>query len=248
MGFKTSGRLTMNAILSRRNFVQTLGIGASAIAGATVSSAQESDSPDGDRFKILAIACSARQGKTTAQALTHCLEAALAVNPQRIETELIELANLEIPAQVAVGLPLKPGQQDDFPALADRMVDPRVAAIIIGTPVYFGSMTALCKSFLDRCISLRQRKFALANRIGGVVAVGGVRNGGQELTIQCVQTALLCQEMIIVGDGRATCHTGATVWNNGQDDIAADEFGLTTVKNLGRRVAEVALSRLPAQP
>lgn len=238
----------MNAILSRRNFVQTLGIGASALAGATVSSAQESGSPNGERIKVLAVACSARPGKTTAHALTICLEAAKAVNPERIDTELIELANLEIPAQLAAGLPLKPGQQDDFPALADRLVAPQVAAIIIGTPVYFGSMTALCKSFLDRCISLRQRKFALSNRVGGVVAVGGVRNGGQELTIQCVQSALLCQEMLVVGDGRATCHTGATVWNNGQDDISSDEFGLTTVRNLGRRVAEVALTRLPTQP
>ena len=85
------------------------------------------------------------------------------------------------------------------------------------------------------------RKFALANKVGGVVAVGGVRNGGQELTIQGVQTALQCQEMVLVGDGRPTCHWGATVWNNAKDDISQDEFGVATLKNLGRRAAEVAL-------
>jgi multimeric flavodoxin WrbA len=73
------------------------------------------------------------------------------------------------------------------------------------------------------------------------VAVGGVRNGGQELTLQAIQAALMCQEMVVVGDGRPTCHTGGTVWNSGRDDISQDEFGVSTVKNLGRRVAEVAL-------
>ncbi len=53
----------------------------------------------------------------------------------------------------------------------------------------------------------------------------------------------MCQEMLVVGDGRPTAHTGATLWNSGKDDISDDEFGLGTAKNLGRRVAEVALNR-----
>jgi multimeric flavodoxin WrbA len=232
----------MDSAVTRRGFVHAVGVGAGAMASMAAGQAYGAQAPSGP-LKIIAISGSPRSGKTTAQALTLALEAAKAVKPDQIQTELIELANLEIPAYVAAGLPLKAGQQDDFPDLANKLADAQVAGIIIGTPVYFGSMTALCKAFLDRCISLRMRKFALANKVGGVVAVGGVRNGGQELTIQCVQTALLCQEMVVVGDGRPTCHTGATVWNSGQDDISQDEFGLGTVKNLGRRVAEVALSR-----
>jgi hypothetical protein len=50
----------------------------------------------------------------------------------------------------------------------------------------------------------------------------------------------MCQEMVIVGDGRPTAHTGATLLNQ-NDDISGDEFGLSTARNLGRRVAEVAL-------
>jgi multimeric flavodoxin WrbA len=233
----------MNSPVTRRGFVQTVSVGAGALAGLMGATASGTESTE-NRIKIIGVSCSPRKGKTTLQALTVCLEAAKAVNPDRIDTELIELADLEIPAYVAAGIPLKPGQQDDFPDLAAKLVEPHVAGMIVGTPVYFGSMTALCKSFLDRCIALRMRQFALANKVGGVVAVGGVRNGGQELTIQCVQSALLCQEMVVVGDGRPTCHTGATVWNNGKDDISQDEFGLSTVKNLGRRVAEVALGRV----
>jgi len=49
--------------------------------------------------------------------------------------------------------------------------------------------------------------------------------------------------MLVVGDGRPRAHTGATLWNSGKDDISDDEFGVGTAKNLGRRVAEVALNR-----
>ena len=156
---------------------------------------------------------------------------------------MIELAEMEVPGALAAGIPLKEGQQDDFPAVAAKLTGANVGGIIVGSPVYFGSMTYLCKAFLDRCIALRMRQFALSGKVGGVVAVGGVRNGGQELTIQGIQAALLCQEMIVVGDGRPTGHWGARVWNSGKDDISQDEFGVATLKSLGRRVAEVALGR-----
>jgi multimeric flavodoxin WrbA len=190
--------------------------------------------------KVVGVCCSPRKGKTTKAAMTVCLEAAQAVDP-RITVELIELAGMKIDGSLACGLPPDPGDRDDFPRVAAKISEPGVAGVILGTPVYFGTMTSLCKAFLDRCIALRKKNFLLSNKVAGVLAVGGVRNGGQELTIQSVQTALLCQEMIVVGDGRPTAHFGATVWNRGNDDITNDTFGLGTARNLGRRVAEVAL-------
>jgi multimeric flavodoxin WrbA len=229
--------------VSRRRFLRA---GAAVAATTVAATAANTSLAQGDqeprKLKIIAVACSPRAGKTTAQALQVCLEAAKAVDPERIEVELIELAGLKIPAHVAVGLPLEPGEKDDFPAVAEKLGAANVAGIIIGSPVYFCNMSALCKAFLDRCFSFRARKFALANKVAAVVAVGGVRNGGQELTIQSIQAALMCQEMLVVGDGRPTAHTGATLWNSGKDDLSEDEFGLGTAKNLGRRVAEVALT------
>jgi multimeric flavodoxin WrbA len=106
--------------------------------------------------------------------------------------------------------------------------------------VYFGNMSSLCKAFLDHCMVFRQQNFALSGKVGGVVAVGAGRNGGQELTLQSVQASLMGQNMIIVGDGRPTSHFGATLINT-NDDISKDEFGTGTTKNLGRHIAEVAL-------
>lgn len=232
----------MTAKPSRRKFLCSAGTTAAAAGLLPVTAAAgESAAAPTIPIKILGISGSPRKGKTSAAALRVALEAAQAVAPDRIVTELIELADFKIDGNLAAGIPLEPGQRDDFPQLAERLVQPEVRGIIICSPVYFGSMTSLCKAFLDRCISLRMRKFALANKVGAAAAVGGVRNGGQELTIQGIQAALLCQDMIVVGDGRPTAHTGVTVWNSGGDDISRDEFGLSTLKNLGRRVAEVAL-------
>lgn len=231
----------MQSHVSRRAFLGSLGVGTASVAG--LASVEAGAAERDGAVKIVGVACSPRKGKTTAQALAICLEAAKAAAPEGIDVELIELAELEIPGAPAAGIPLRPGQEDDFPEIVDKLTDRNVAGIIVGTPVYFGSMTYLCKAFLDRCIAMRVRKFALVDKVGGVVAVGGVRNGGQELTILGVQTALQCQEMLVVGDGRPTGHWGATVWNNGKDDISQDEFGVATLKNLGRRVAEVAMAR-----
>jgi multimeric flavodoxin WrbA len=234
---------------NRRKFLQAAGLGVAATAALqTTGPAASAESTSAARsVKIIAISGSPRKGKTTAAALTTALEAAKAVDPERIETELIELADLKLNGNMAAGIPLEPGQQDDFPELATKLAAKDVGGIIVGSPVYFGSMTSLCKAFLDRCISLRMRQFALANKVGGALAVGAVRNGGQELTLQGIQAAMMCQEMVVVGDGRPTCHTGATVWNSGKDDISQDEFGMGTVKNLGRRVAEVALRMAAAK-
>lgn len=210
---------------------------AGAATGTTVAQAATQNLPS--PLRVLGVCCSPRKDKTTAAAMRACLDAAQAAAPG-IEVELIELAGLKIPGDAAAGVPLAPGEKDDFPAVAERLAAPDVVGIIIGTPVYFGNMSSLCKAFLDRWMVFRKNNLALRNKVGGALAVGGARNGGQEMTIQSVLAALLCQEMIVVGDGRPTAHTGATLWNNGQDDIAGDEFGLATAKNLGRRVAEVA--------
>jgi multimeric flavodoxin WrbA len=112
--------------------------------------------------------------------------------------------------------------------------------MIIGTPVYFGSMTAQCKAFIDRCAMFRRNGWMFRNRVAGVLAVGGVRNGGQELAIQAVQAALLCHDMICVSDGQPTAHFGATVFSAGDGSVGHDDFGLQTARGLGARVGQLA--------
>jgi multimeric flavodoxin WrbA len=194
-------------------------------------------------MKIVGVSCSPRKGQATAEALGLCLTAARSAAPD-VETELLELAGLEIRGCVACGRckdGLECSQKDDFGRMVVPLLSrPEVAGLIVGTPVYLGSMTSQCKAFLDRSVIFRRNGFLWRDRAGAVLAVGGVRNGGQELTIQAVQAALLCHDMLLVSDGRPTAHFGAALWSGGAGGIAGDGIGLDTARNLGRRVVEAA--------
>ena len=193
-------------------------------------------------MKIVGISCSPRKGKSTKYALEVCLQAVKEMVPD-IETLLIELAETKMNGCVACGKCVKVlecSQEDDFPKMIPVLSDPELAGLVVATPVYFGSMTSQCKAFLDRCVMFRRNGFLLRDKVGGVIAVGGVRNGGQELAIQAVQAAMLVQDMVVVSEGRPTSHYGATLWSGHPDGIEKDAFGLETARNLGKRVAEVA--------
>jgi len=230
----------MSSELTRRNFLGTAGTVAAAGAAASAAvAAGAAEQSKGKKIRILGICGSPRKGKTTATSLEVCLKAAQEVS-DRIEVELVELAGMKINGSLAAGIEPEPGEVDDFPGLLPKLSDPQVGGIIIGTPVYFGDMTSLCKAFLERCIVLRKAD-TWTNKAAGVLAVGGARNGGQELTIQSVQAVLFCHQMLLVGDGKPSGHRGATLWSGCPGGIENDEFGMSTAQNLGRRVAEVAL-------
>lgn len=194
-------------------------------------------------MKIVGICGSPRKGKTAFQALEQGMLAVRETGP-KIETLILELADLKVGGCLACGhclKELKCSQEDDFKQIIPILSDPDLSGLIIATPVYFGSMTSQCKAFLDRSVMFRRNGFLLSNKVGGVIAVGGFRNGGQEQTIQAVQSAMLIQNMIVVGDSRPTAHFGGTAWSAHPGGSDQDQVGLETVRNLGQRVAEVAL-------
>ena len=226
--------------MDRRGFLTT---GIAAGAGVISAGASSARGQSSGKVKILGINCSPRKGKTTCKALETCLKAAEELSTQ-IETQLIELGGLDIrPCNACMECKkgLKCSIEDDFAQLIPALADKNVAGMIIGTPVYFGMMTAQCKAFLDRCGMFRFNNWIFRNRVGGALAVGSMRNGGQEITLQGVRTVLLCHDMICVSDGKDTAHFGATLVSGGEGGIEADTFGLKTARNLGRRVAELAL-------
>lgn len=193
-------------------------------------------------IKIIGVAGSPRSEKSTFFALQTCLDI-ITEEYKQISTELIDLSKLSINACTACGKCSKEpvcSQQDDFNTIYPLLSDPEVAGLIIATPVYFGTMTAQTKAFLDRCVLLRRNGALLKNKVGGVIAVGGFRHGGQETTIHAIHAAMLIQDMVIVGDGNTTFHFGGTLWSGHPDGYEKDQFGIDTVKNLGKRVAEVA--------
>lgn len=106
------------------------------------------------------------------------------------------------------------------------------AGIIVGSPVYFGTMAAELKKVLDDYVSVRRQ---MENKIGAAFTTSGDPTGGKETTMMSIIQALLIYGMIIVGDPiSATGHYG--VGCVGAPDAGTIENG----RKLGRRVAELA--------
>jgi multimeric flavodoxin WrbA len=218
----------MREIVTRRDFLATAG---TATLAATATSALAAEGGAGP-IKIIGVSCSPRKGMTTAKAVQAALDAAKGVD-SRITVELVDLGGLSI-----AGYSPQP-PQDDFTAILPKLQDPALGGLIIGSPAYFRGMSALCKAFIERCAPLREPTMVLGNKPVGVVAVGAFRNGGQEMTIEQIQAAMLCFGMVAVG-GNAPAFQGATVLST-KDDISADTLGLDTAKKVGTHVAELAL-------
>lgn len=194
-------------------------------------------------MKIIGLSFSPRREHTTWQAMEMCMGAVRGAGAN-IETELIDMGRKDIrPCIACEGCrdEITCVQQDDLYDMLDYLSDPEIKGMIVGTPVYFAGMSAQAKAFLDRCIIFRRNDWAFRDRIGGVLTVGGARNGGQELAQQAVHAAMMCQDMIVVGDGRPTGHFGAALQSGGKATIEHDSQGLKTARSLGRRVGEVAL-------
>lgn len=194
-------------------------------------------------MKIVGVCSSPRKEKTTRYALDACLKAITEAYPQ-VSTVTIDLAQKEVSACKACGhcaKKLECSQKDDFNELIPILSDPEVGGLIVASPVYMGAMSGQCKAFLDRCVMFRRNGFLFRNKVGGAIAVGGFRNGGQEAVILDVHATMLVQDMIVVGDGKPGAHFGGTVWSGHPEGVEHDEMGVETVRSLGRRVAEVGL-------
>ncbi len=112
--------------------------------------------------------------------------------------------------------------------------------IFLGSPVYFGTVSAQLKGFWDKTRILRQQK-ALLNTVGGVITVGAASFGGQETTAKALIDMMLVQGMTVVGDGFIeddSGHHGAFA----QQPSEKDSQALKRVKILAKRVLEVACS------
>ena len=102
-------------------------------------------------------------------------------------------------------------------------------AIIVGSPVYFGSMAAPIKKMFDQSVAIRRQ---LKDKIGAAFVTAGHHSGGKETTILSIIQAMLIHEMIVVGDPISVGgHYGAAT--TGAPDAEAIRQG----EALGNRVA-----------
>ena len=180
-------------------------------------------------MKALGIVGSPRKGGNTEKLTEHCLKA---IAEEGLDTEIIRLAGLDIRPCDAC-MVCKTGEKcpikDDLFPIYMKMKE--AEAIILATPVYYGSATALMKALMERAGYIaggNGRVFS--GKVGGPLVVA--RRGGQNFTM-----AQLMYWFHIGG----FFMPGSTYWNIafGKDkgEVLKDEEGLTTAWNFGKNTA-----------
>lgn len=115
-------------------------------------------------------------------------------------------------------------------------------AIIVGSPVYAMNMTPQLSAFFSRWRPLHHvKRGVMRNKLFAGIAVGGKRNGGQEMTVSAMAHAAFARGLIVIGN-EPGFYSGGMVWSrdNGYQGVEEDEIGKDSVIQLGKRVAEIA--------
>jgi multimeric flavodoxin WrbA len=221
-----------------------------------------------EKSLVLGVSGSPRKGANTDILLETALSAA--AESDFVETKAVYLRDFEIaPCKSCFGccreagaknngenacVPFRDGMDELYPLLL------RCKALIIAAPVFFGSMCAQAKVFLDRTEGLlrygtSRYKDGLRNKILAGITVGGNRNGGQEFTLQQIHYFGMVQDMIVVGAGPENtpgCYLGGcgTTWPSKGDishAVKEDPLGMKNSAMIGRRVSE-ALMLMKGRP
>jgi multimeric flavodoxin WrbA len=186
-------------------------------------------------MKVLAINGSHRKGATL-QLLKEALK-----ELEEFETEVVSLCDYQLNYCKVCNACKKNGGvcvvEDGYQEIEKKMKE--ADAIVIGSPVYFGSITGMLKTLFDRSRTLRVN-WELKDKVCAAIAVGATKHGGQEHTLQAIHGWALIHGMILVADSDPTAHFGgAAVSKQTEKGIEIDEWGLKTARSVGKRVREV---------
>lgn len=120
-------------------------------------------------------------------------------------------------------------EADGFNAVFAQIA--KADAILIGSPTYFGDMTAETKALVERAGRVARANGGLFRRKIGA-AVAAVRRGGALQVVDSINHLFLCTQMVV---------PGSTYWNfaMGMDsgDVLQDAEGLANMRDLGEQIA-----------
>ncbi|MBU7018909.1 MAG: flavodoxin family protein [Theionarchaea archaeon] len=119
-------------------------------------------------------------------------------------------------------------------------------ALIVGTPVYQGTLSGQTKVLLDRCRAVvAKNPLFFKDKVGAAIAVGGDRVGGQELAVEAIINFYIINEMIPVGGGSFGANLGGTFWSRdkGAEGVKEDTEGFKSLYKTVDRLIHVASTK-----
>lgn len=197
-------------------------------------------------IKILGISGSPRKNSNTSVLVKAALEGARTL--PGVVTDFISFCGKRINPCLACYKCMKEEpycvQRDDMIGIYPRLLE--ADGILLGAPVYYGTVNAQTKAFMDRCHAFGPLGKPLEFKVGGALAVGGGRHSGQEAAIYAIRTFFIMSKMIQAGTIHGPVGVCGLAWKEGEmqeDKWVSGERGLQytvdVAKDLGKLVGIV---------
>ncbi len=185
-------------------------------------------------MKALGISGSPRADGNSVLITNHALTAMV---EEGFETEIVSLAGLTIYGCNACMACMKEERctiEDDLMPIYEKMKE--ADAVIISTPVYFGSATALVKGLLERTgYIVRNNGGTFRGKVGGPLVVA--RRGGLTFTFAQMNYWFQTLDFYMAGVARWNIAVGRT-----PGEVANDKEGMHAAWNFGKSLAFLAKS------
>jgi len=199
------------------------------------------------KVKVLGVSGSPRKGRNTEQLLRAALDAAAELD---VDTELVSLADMKILPCDGCNVCIKEKRcpidvDDDMGRLKERLLE--ADAIIFAAPSYFGAVPGVLKNMMDRSRPLKMDGHRLGGKVVSALSLSGLRHGGAEHVAESIVRFGLIHGMIVVGgcgDPVKSGHFGiaSLQGDEGWRRADGDAVAMANARDVGRRVAEVALA------
>ena len=198
------------------------------------------------KIKILGISSSPRRGNTLIM-VHEALKAAREIGD--VETTLYSFKGKKIAP--CIDCDLCPVSDEQLCAVDDSMTElypllSEADGIVMGSPVYFGTINAQLKCMMDRCRPLGRAGKLLQHKVGGAVTVGACRSGGQDNAVKDIVYFFMLAGIYPVGlikqlqiGAMGLAWRPAAIMDDKwkADHLGRDVQGLEEAHDIGRRVA-----------
>ena len=182
-------------------------------------------------MKVLGIVCSPRKAGNTEILVREALAGA---KESGAEVELLRISDMNIAACDGCETCHQSGEcriKDDMQKVYEKIL--AADGIILGSPVYFWSVSGQAKTFMDRTYALRYPYHKLKNKVGGAIAAAGSRGSVNALSI--INNFFLGHDMLATG-------LGISGYGTKKGEVRQDKRAMEGARSLGKQIVQLIKS------
>jgi len=179
-------------------------------------------------LKILGIVCSPRKAGNTEILVQEALAGAKETGAN---VELLRISNMNIAPCDGCETCHKSGEcriKDDMQKIYKKILT--ADGIILGSPVYFWSVSSQAKTLMDRTYALRYPHHKLKNKVGGAIVATGRR--GSVNALSTINNFFLGHDMLATG-------LGISGYGTNKGEVKQDKRAMQGARSLGKQVTQL---------